>query len=57
MIDKFLVHSMNDAKYTAGVLCEKEFKQMIGVLGNYFIGKRMFKTIIAWRNKFENIPN
>lgn len=48
---------MNDAKYTAGVLCEKEFKQMIGVLGNYFIGKRMFKTIIAWRNKFENIPN
>lgn len=23
---------------------------MIGVLGNYFIGKRMFETILQWRN-------
>ena len=26
---------------------------MIGVLGNYFIGKRMFETILAWRGRLQ----
>lgn len=30
------------------VLFEEQFKQMVGVLGNYFLGKRMFETILAW---------
>jgi len=41
------------ADYPQGVLCESDFKLMIGVLGNFFIGKRMFETIIAWRNKYK----
>jgi hypothetical protein len=28
------------------VLFEQQFKDMIGVLGNYFIGKRMFETML-----------
>jgi len=24
---------------------------MIGVLGNYFLGKRMFETILTWRKQ------
>ena len=28
------------------VLYEAQFKQMIGILGNFFIGKRMFETIL-----------
>jgi hypothetical protein len=28
------------------VLYEPQFKQMIGVLGNFFIGKRMFETVL-----------
>lgn len=32
------------------VLFEAQFKQMIGVLGNFFIGKRMFETILKFNN-------
>lgn len=29
---------------------------MIGILGNYFIGKRMFETILAWNNVSIEVP-
>ena len=50
LIDRFLVHSVGCTSLKDGeeVLYEQQFKQMIGVLGNFFIGKRMFETILKW---------
>jgi len=49
LIDRFLVHSVPlESLKDQEVLFEQHFKQMIGVLGNYFIGKRMFETILLW---------
>jgi hypothetical protein len=50
LIDKFYVQSVttDSLKGNEEVLFEEQFKQMVGVLGNYFLGKRMFETILAW---------
>jgi len=46
LIDKFEVYSVESLSTKEEVLFEQQFKEMIGVLGNYFIGKRMFETIL-----------
>lgn len=48
LIDWFLVNSVPTVSVKDGeeVLFEAQFKQMIGVLGNFFIGKRMFETVL-----------
>ena len=48
LIDRFLVNSVPTVSVKDGeeVLYEQQFKQMIGVLGNFFIGKRMFETVL-----------
>ena len=38
---------------------EPQFRQMMGVLGNYFIAKRMFETILLWsgsKNRSISLP-
>jgi len=51
LIDKFDVYSTESLSTNEEVLFEQQFKDMIGVLGNYFIGKRMFETMLQWRGR------
>jgi hypothetical protein len=44
LLEKFSVFSIENSK-NEEVQYEDQFRAMVGVLGNYFIGKRMFKTI------------
>lgn len=43
------MHSIPNAEEKTGILCQDEFKKMIGVLGKFFLGKRIFETIINLR--------
>jgi len=44
LIEKFNVYSI--AKNGIQVCFEEQFKDMIGVLGNFFVGERIFQVVM-----------
>lgn len=50
LIDRFSLFSVHSLslKSEEEVLYETQFLKMIGVLGSYFIGKRMFETLLRF---------
>ena len=46
LMEKFEVYSEYDGSLDLEICHARQFKDMIGVLGNFFIGERMFEVVL-----------
>ena len=46
LIEQFEVYSIFDDAFCVDVIKEEQFKDMIGVLGSFYIGERIFKVVL-----------